>query len=179
MKNIAKRKILEDLRCDLMSLSYPLSFKDDYSFYSRHGGYNCLAYSLGLKVKDNYVYLKKNGLFLYTPGTISYFKNGFVQDADSLVRAFLDDCNVLNLSYEEVDISSPLEDDSNKVAIYIKPHKFKGLEFGFEDFHFARQNKDGLWSHKTGYLGDVSYVRDVKNIPEYNFLMAYSLKKKR
>ena len=176
-----KKKILSSLRKEIELINYPLSYANDFNDFNNNLNFNCYAYALGLKTKDDFEFVLKSALSIYDPGTISGFdtideKKLILYDEKKLIEAFFADCDVLGIKCISTSIDSNVSSDASKVAIYIEPKS----EI-IRDFHFARQNIDGTWSNMVGAGGPVSvlYDNEVERIPGYNFLGAYSLKKKK
>lgn len=70
-----------------------------------------------------------------------------------------------------------MEDDSSKVGIYISSLR----ECLYRDFHFVRHNSDGVWSniqYNGGPVFKLGYD-NIEYIPGYDFLGAYTLRKKK
>ena len=103
--------------------------------------YNCMSYALG--VFDDWL-------------CIDAFKRSFVKgsfgevDYKFLETVFCDCCVELEKSFAIRRLSGPnanLAEDERMIAFRI----------GADDFHFARKNSDGTWTHKPGR----SYIREM------------------
>lgn len=173
-----KARLWYTLRQNVRSNTYPLLYRADKRFYNGNYAFNCYAYALGLKVLNrNYSFLLKEGLCIYNPGTIS----GFVDinhNETGLISSVMDDCDVLGLEFKPSDIDAPILSDMSKIAIYIQPCD---NVLRARDFHFARLNVNGKWSHMMGFGGCVEKLTtyEVEHMPNYNYLGVYSLRKKK
>lgn len=176
IREVDKKRVLYSLKNYVNMINYPLSYKDDFCFYNKNFNFNCYAYAMGFKRLDNFKSLSNNGLSVYNPGTISNFDNIFY-DEIKLIKAFLEDCYVLGIECKPTSIDSNISNDVSKIAIYIEPSD----ENIVRDFHFARLNSNGIWSNMNGAGGNVTILGDdnIENIPGYDFLGAYTLRKKK
>ena len=66
---------------------------------------------------------------------------------------FYKDCDILGIEHIPSNLDEEINTDSYKIAIMIE-RKIGMLK----DFHFIRQNKNGIWSEKRGYFGSVEKV---------------------
>lgn len=142
---------------------------------------NCYAYALGLDVPE---YKICSGA--YQPGTISESSNIRSSEYFSkldLLWGLKQDLELLNISYTEVDYDTKAKEDEWKIALLLE--KYYG---DFIDFHFLRENNDGIWFHKNGFNGVVTkkdYLGKIITNPEsaflnpYKFDSCYILKKKK
>ena len=141
-----KTRIINILRTYVKAISYPLSYERNCSFYNRNKNFNCYAYALGLWRLDNFKSLSDNKLSIYNPGTISIFENIHYNE-EKLIKAFLEDCYVLDLECIQTDFESRISSDSTKIAVYIEDEEQR-----IRDFHFARLNYDGIWSDRKSVV---------------------------
>lgn len=110
--------------------------------------YNCFGYAVGYYDwldLDNFCYLADDEGGNY----------------DALDEMFEDCCFELEDSYgftriHDANVIPPLRKDEHIIAFRV----------GFDDFHFARLNSDGTWSHKPGS----NYIR---NMDEEEFFDAW------
>lgn len=118
---------------------YPPTFSVDYSPFR-----NCYAHALNCNYEDR-------DFSIYTPGLIyansigsDFFDEGdYFFDYDLFIKLIKRDCSALSITASSCSFDSKLRDGSCKIALtYSKVDN---------DFHFLRQNSDGLWSHKPGY----------------------------
>ncbi len=170
-----KTRVINILRTYVDAIRYPLSYECDRSFYHGNKNFNCYAYALGLRRLDNFKSLLNNKLSIYNPGTISSFET-ILYDEEKLIKAFLEDCYILGLECKPTNLNSNVSSNSSKIAIYIEPE-----EEPVRDFHFARLNNNGIWSNMKCSGGSVFMLGEdnIEDIPGYNFLGTYALRKKR
>ena len=119
---------------------YPPTFSTDYSPYR-----NCYAHALNCNYEDR-------DYSIYTPGAIYAEFNGneifegdgkYFFDYDLFIKLIKRDCSVLSITASACTFDSTLREKSCKIALtYSKADN---------DFHFLRQNSDGIWSHKPGF----------------------------
>ena len=133
---------------------YPPTFSVDYSPFR-----NCYAHALNCQYEDR-------DFSTYTPGLIyanyngsDFFDNGdYFFDYDLFIKLIKRDCSALSITASSFSFDSKLREGSCKIALsYSKADN---------DFHFLRQNSDGLWSHKPGF-GSPS-IRVKSEIIPYN-----------
>lgn len=176
INDIDKKRLLYILRNYVKMINYPLSYKDDSRFFYENSNFNCYAYALGLRALDNFDFLIEEDLSIYNPGTISSFSN-ILYSEKSLIRSFLSDCKVLGIECVPTSVDSKMINNTAKVGVYISSNK----RVLYRDFHFVRQNNDGIWSNMKFAGGPV--VEMGRELPEkienYDFLGVYSLRKKR
>ena len=128
--------------------NYPPIFHPDYSFYR-----NCYAHALNCDYEDR-------DFSVYSPGAIYATSNGsdiffdddeYFFDYDLFIKLVKRDCSVLSISSSTCSFDSKLRDESYKIALtYSKKDN---------DFHFLRQNYNGIWSHKPGFGGPRKIVK--------------------
>ena len=109
-----------------------------------HGTYNCFGYALGY-----YDWLDLDNFYCMDDLDVNF---------DTLNEMFEDCCIELEDRYELTRVYDP---DTTKLN-----HKTEHLiafRVGFDDFHFARLNSDGTWSHKPGG----NYIRNMDD-EEFN-----------
>ena len=132
------------------ALQYPLSFQDSLQLYndapSLYIGTNCYAYALGLTEPYPHSEWKANGeAQLYSPGAVSgqvALPNFFT--GDEMMDAVLADLVFLGLKSV-----SRIKRRSMRLACFVRA---KELNFRRVDFHFARRDDSGLYSHKMGWI---------------------------
>jgi hypothetical protein len=122
--------------------SFPLLARDGYQIQSPQTlQYNCIAWAAGRD--DRW----------WWPNKMSFWPDG-VPESDKL------DAFVLlfqKLGYETCD-SSELEDDFEKVAIYVRDDRVQ---------HAARQLENGRWTSKLGPQHDIEHSLDGLQGDEY------------
>ena len=121
------RKELSNFQTVLKDTNNSIVIADQYN-------YNCMSYALG--VYDNWLALNA---FEHSYNIDDY--NDI--DYDYMYNVFVDCCLELEAKYDVRRIDSPdaaLNDNERVIAFRI----------GADDFHFARRNSDGVWTHKPG-----------------------------
>ena len=95
--------------------------------------YNCMSYALGVFDKR---------LILNAFESSRYYKDNTV-DYNHLKNVFLACCKELENKYAVRPLSNPY-------AELAENERMIAFRIGATDFHFARQNSDGTWTHKPG-----------------------------
>lgn len=137
--------------------------------------YNCYLYAL--RACFNYKFYES---FLITPGFISQngayirgihsFKNKYTKKY--IIQEFKKDIKSLGLRAYPTTINAKISSKEYKIAIYCKD---------YWDFHFARQDSDGLWSEKNGWKGKLQRIdaKDIsKTIDGFKFIGVFRISKK-
>ena len=141
-------------------------------YSSNEGGpnnFNCYAYALGLS-SLNWYELEVTPGFMNGPTDI---ENDVYYDQitnESIIPYVIEDLQVLGRKMEPDTFGNEIMKNSYKIAIYV----------GYEGFHFIRQNKDGSWSEKDGWGGEVQLTSHewlMKHNPYYKFLGVYRISK--
>lgn len=125
-------QFIKRLRKDLIKVSYPQPF-----CMKLYPETNCMAYAIGLRQPD---YAK-----------IRYFPGGLCGEKYFLIRELIiprtiQDLSILGINCKQVDEERARDrtlDGEQIVALF-----YSEIE---NDFHFIRKDKEGGWSHKTGY----------------------------
>lgn len=139
---------------------------------------NCYAYALGLDVRENDICIGA-----YNPGIISGTSslNGTEYfEYEALINGIAGDLKALDIEYHEVNPMEKIKINEWKIALLTEKYHDKLM-----DFHFLRQNKSGLWSHKNGfngiiskkdYLGRIIADPSVSELTPYTYEKCYALK---
>ena len=99
----------------------------------------------------NIGYLSKNLVFKGTPEKYLY---GLAKDFEEL-----------NIDSYETSVDLPNCHNGYKIAFYLS----------FNDFHFLRQNSDGSWSHKVGYLNRIDKLDTLPKTVNGNYELIRTL----
>ena len=107
------------------------------------------------------------------PGFISKGdQNNYTDTKECVVASFKEDFEVLGLNVFPTTLKEKIEKNAYKIVVYVNEG---------EDFHFARQDKDGQWSEKDGWTGKIRKVSE-ENIDEfeegYEFVGVFKVSKK-
>lgn len=143
------------------------------SYQKWHSINNCYFYALNIKTPKivNYCSNKvADDNFAIDVGSIG--NKPFIEEDNISLETFIDclyaDLKYLNIHYYDSAINSSLKYNGYKIAIF--------YDYTNNLYHFARQNKDGLWSCKHG-LEDSIYISDTPlsliNYPNYGYNYEY------
>ena len=133
--------------------------------------FNCYAYALRICVDLRAYYNRE-----IVPGFLSIGKNAFYQESpETMLKLFKQDCETLNLKVSETSLNEPLNENEYKVAVY-------ACACGnYKDFHFIRQDSNGNWSHKRGWLKPIETYEEkdiLKKFGIYEFVKMFKIAKK-
>lgn len=115
--------------------SYPL----DYEYPTDSQSSNCYSYAIGA----TFVESKYANEYIYNIGCMGDKKTP--KNIKEAEEAFLADMEKLRINVKKTTLEEPIIRNQWKVAFFFDEW-FEDLH----DFHFARQNADGEWSHKEG-----------------------------
>lgn len=103
---------------------------------------NCYAYALGLDISSWDIFP-----FAYELGSFSMSDIDYRRSYDDLIKVLKLDLEALDIQYKFVLPSYKLSDNEWKIAVFsaIDPKRKEIV-----DFHFMRQTKSGIWTHKVG-----------------------------
>ncbi len=114
---------------------------------------NCFQYMLNCQAKP---WSPTQPWIFAQPGDYSHNSIiGYESDPDIIVYAVDNDVNYYNEEFNTTKIFEPIEKydicplGSYKVALVIGEYPINNNETGY-DYHWYRQDSDGLWSHKRG-----------------------------
>lgn len=156
-----KEKIAK-IREGLLKNQYPLEFKN-YA-YSQE---NCYAYALGSDFKED----PNDSDYIFNIGAISG-KEQYPRTYAEAEEAFMDDMKVLGIECRKCDMYEEVKNGEWKVLLF-----FDLLYANLYDFHFIREDRDGLWSHKQGIQGGVwRFGGDPEMKTDLTFVGSYILK---
>ena len=130
----------------IISNAYALinPFRDEWK---NNNSTNCYAYALGLDVATNHMEFSTDRI-IYNPG---YFGGKMLNSPftkEELLISILMDTDRLDLYSYSVNPSYKLMDGEWKIALFGAITDEKNM---FKDFHFLRQTKNGIWTHKLGF----------------------------
>lgn len=128
--------------------------------------FNCYAYAMRICMDlDDYDDI--------IPGFISRGKaNDYCDTKECILKYFKEDCEALGLQLFPTDLEEKINENEYKIAVYVNT--------GY-DFHFARQNSNGIWSEKDGWRGPIQVLKtdDVtKTEDRYEFIGMFKVSKK-
>lgn len=128
--------------------------------------FNCYAYALQLCMDC------KN--YQISPGFMSkHIKNSRFEipcTREYIIKNFQKDCEALGLQVLSSSISESIRANEYKIAVYFIE------DFGF---HFARQDSNGKWSEKPGWINEIRIVESVtENEFGYKLIGIFRVSKK-
>lgn len=142
-----KEQKIELIRESIKKNRYPIN---DWkcSYYTKN---NCYGYALGAEYNEiNYKYFPENEdeEYIYNLGCIS--NSILAKDSRQAEKNFVSDMKVLGIDVRKSYLEEEVHDGEWKVVLF-----FDNSFIDSYDFHFARQNADGMWSHKEYCDGPV------------------------
>lgn len=145
---------------------------------------NCYAYALGLDVPE-----RKIKTFAYAPGTIGSSPTNLVVQRyftlDELIGNIQDDLIYMGINFRECDPLESVLEDEWKIALFTAFYAFVCYDEYLYDYHFMRQDENGLWYHKNGYRNKPTNLDSNKNAiydprkcnyRNYEYQLTYKLK---
>ena len=111
--------------------------------------------------------------FWIAPGFISRGENNDYRDTISYtLNYFKEDCEALGLKVLPSTLEEKIGKNEYKIAVYVKEGK---------DYHFVRQDSNGIWSEKRGWYKKIEIREEqevVSNKYGYKFIIIYKVSKK-
>lgn len=118
---------------------FPPNYSIDEGIYiDKSEGFNCYAYAMQFTIPVE----RSQGY--YRPGFLCRMAPEGIYTKNTIIPAFLGDCDYLGLNVDETTIEAPLIKYTYKIILW---HN----ECSFNTFHFIRQNDDGKWSEVTAW----------------------------
>lgn len=146
-----KERKIKLIRESIKQNRYPLK----YEWRSIYADSNCYSYALGSGYKEN----RHSEGYIYNLGSMSGYDPP--KDNKEAEEAFMSDMKVLGIKVRKSSLDEEMQEGEWKVVLFFACELD---EIPFRDFHFARQNEDGSWSHKECIEGP---VRQLSSNPEY------------
>ena len=144
--------------------------KSNNGYFSCHT--NCYAYALDLPLpfflEDicNNKFQFKNFLVIQNVGFISKtrekIKYGIMNEKEFLECVF-QDLNYLNIKYYDSSLEEKLHHGGYKIGLFYDEKMCNGQP----NYHFVRQDKEGIWSCKMGYTNGLHFSRDIDDFKRY------------
>ena len=127
--------------------------------------FNCYAYALQIKMSLFDIEFKPG----FTTGELVKRRD---YTPEFILEKFFIDCENLGLNVTETTVDEEINDNEYKIAVYY----IKGFSF-----HFAWQDKKGIWSHKHGWLDPIMVIEgDIsENIGMSKFIGVFRISKKK
>ncbi len=110
----------------------------DFGDVGMYGKPNCYSYALNAQV-----YPGTNIVWNMQPGAAAGYSSLTLSEltADNVLRYVEADMAALNITFTRIDKDDICEAGTYRVALVVAPYK---------DYHWYRQDSNGLWSHKRG-----------------------------
>lgn len=163
------------LRIRLRKLKEYPSVKEEIDYYMNTSDINCYGYALRLKLpkyfKESFYQVMDFNIFDIDPGVLSGITD--ISTERKLLNAIYSDLDILKIDYttDKYDLSP------YKIAVF-QDTKQKYVTSGFPpDYHFCRLNKEGIWTYKNGYEGDVIASDKPTSNEEYKLIKKISIKR--
>jgi len=125
---------------------------------------NCYTYALGLKCPKHFYELCESleNIMCFDVGFLTKKKE---EIRNTCERKFLEnlyaDCEELKIRV--YDCAKLPMHGGYRIFVYID----RLMEYGrSNDFHFVRENKNGILSHKNGYNGSIEKLKSLKEVPK-------------
>lgn len=129
-----------------------------------HLKFNCYSYALQLKISIESRQLPIG----FTTGKIA---RKIDYTAKFVLEQFFIDCKNLKLNCSEIQIDDRIKKNEYKVALYV-----------WENFsyHLKRQDSNGMWSEKRGWLDPITIVKEEEILKDelYKFVGLFKISKK-
>lgn len=138
-----KEEKIAIIRNSLRNNKYPLNY--DFSVASKKG--NCYSYAIGSSYEEeNFLFSGEE--YIYNLGCISNSPPATtIEEAE---KNFIADMKVLKVLVRKSSLTEPIKKDEWKVVLF-----YEDAFIDSYDFHFARQDEDGNWSHKEFINGPI------------------------
>lgn len=149
-----KKRKIQLIRESMKQNRYPLKYESRYSYSDS----NCYSYALGSRYKEE----RYSEGYIYNLGSMSGYDPP--KDKKEAEEAFMSDMKVLGIKVRKSSLSEETRNGEWKVVLFFDYEFDEIYKISFRDFHFARQDEDGSWSHKEFIEGP---VRSLGSNPEY------------
>ena len=144
--------------------------KSNNGYFSCHT--NCYVYALDLPLpfflEDicNNKFQFKNFLVIQNVGFISKtrekIKYGIMNEKEFLECVF-QDLNYLNIKYYDSSLEEDLNHGGYKIGLFYDEKMCNAQP----NYHFVRQDKEGIWSCKMGYTNGLHFSREIDDFKRY------------
>ncbi len=149
-----KERKIQLIRESIKQNRYPLK----YEWRSLYTDSNCYSYALGSGYKET----RHSEGYIYNLGCMSGYDPP--KDKKEAEEAFRADMEVLGIKVRKSSLEEQIQEGEWKVVLFFDYEFDEILKIPYRDFHFARQNGDGSWSHKEFIEGP---VRNLGSTPKY------------
>lgn len=149
-----KARKIELIRESIKQNRYPLK----YEWCSMYADSNCYSYALGSSYKEE----RYSEGYIYNLGSMSGYDPP--KNTKEAEEAFIADMEVLGINVRKSSLDEQIQEGEWKVVLFFDYEFDEILKIPYRDFHLARQNEDGSWSHKEFIEGP---VRQLSSNPEY------------
>lgn len=160
-----KEKKIEQIRNSLKNNKYPLKY--DFSIAYKKG--NCYSYAIGSSYEEE-SFLFSEEEYIYNLGCISNSPPATtIEEAE---KNFIRDMQKLEVLVRKSYLREPIHKDEWKVVLFYEDRFIDSY-----DFHFARQDEDGNWSHKEFINGPIQVLgSNPENCTDLTLVSYYILK---
>lgn len=169
-----KKLYLRYLRASLrLSTNNPL-YGDDISYPYE----NCYMYALGLKGHRLFSLLWQKFKIDVLSSNVGFTTNESrksVRTKEKLLERLYTDCEELKIEVYDSDIDSEPRHGGFKVTVYMC--KVFDQTLNGYDFHFIRQNSDGIWSEKFGRDGEIRRIGNIRDKFPYEIVKTVEIVK--
>ena len=136
----------------MLSTNSP-TFEGDLYNYNRT---NCYCYALGIKFPWLFNKLYKEKTKTEFPHNVGFISgNEFNDNPQNILEYLFEDLEELKIKFYESKPNASIKHNGYKIALFIS--------HDYEDFHFIRENTNGLWSEKAGYSDIIKIVEPPRN----------------
>lgn len=149
-----KERKIQLIRESMRKNRYPLKYEWRYSYSDS----NCYSYALGSGYREE----RYSEGYIYNLGSMSGYDPP--KDKKEAEEAFIADMKVLGINVRKSSLEEEIQEGEWKVVLFFDYEFDEIIKIPYRDFHFARQNEDGSWSHKEFKEGP---VRQLSSNPEY------------
>lgn len=153
------------IRNSIKSNKYPLK----YNFLDVYKKGNCYSYAIGSSYEDEH-FLFSGEEYIYNLGCISNSPPATtIEEAE---KNFIKDMEKLGILVRKSSLNEPILKDEWKVVLF-----YEDAFIDSYDFHFARQDEDGNWSHKEFINGPIRILgSNPENCTDLTLVSYYVLK---
>lgn len=164
-----KSEKIELIRKSIRKNRYPI--KDWRCSYYTHN--NCYGYALGAEYSEDYYKIfpkNEDEEYIYNLGCISGSKPA--RNIEQAERNFISDMKVLGIFTRKSSLEEQICDEEWKVVLF-----YNDEDSDSYDFHLARQDANGEWSHKKYCNGPVRRLGETpEDCTELSLVGYYILK---
>lgn len=136
-----------------------------------YAGGNCYCYALGFLTPEEFNIPYHRIISKHMSHNIGFISGNVTDIAskEEIVDNFLLDLDYLGIKHFETGVNDKNRHGGYKISFFKSPH----------DFHFIRQNIDGVWSHKLGYTPTIEKIEmpQERVLGRYNYVKTLEIVK--